>query len=629
VINTGTTLTAVFSNANGETAAVTHDGTGGATPVAITTTLPTGNLTPVGSRTYTLTVTNSADTPATATATVTVNVVPVVLSVSYGLKQLQFSWTDVSADHYKLWEDPDGPGALPLAQVGSNLTATSYNHDVSVHLKGNATYYVQACDVSDVCGDSNTVDVTGAIVAAIGYVKGGDTDGSDQFGHGVALSSDGSTLAVGARTEGDGQGAVYVFINSGGTWQQQTKIKPDVVVDANDFGARVALSGDGNTLAIGSYGDDTAANGIWPDTQTHDCLGAATSCALDSGAAYVYTRDGSGVWTREAYIKPSNTGAGDGFGWALGLSHDGNTLAVSSPFESSNANNLEGQTTPALQIDDCTAPAPSNCAVNSGATYVFNRAGTTWTQQAYIKSANNTAAGAGVFGFGVHIALNGADGNTLAVGAPHENGTFGRAYVYIRTGTTWASGIGITPNTGAGGAFGSAIAVSDDGGILAVGAQGESSIADSNGAAYIFTSSSGWSEQAFLTASNAGTGDWFGYSIAISGDGSLLVVGADQESGAATGINGNQADDTAPSAGAAYVFTNSGGTWPQKAYVKASNTQTDTWFGRNIALSDNGGVMAVGSRFEDSAAQGIGGNQVYDCGTSVNCAGDAGAVYLY
>jgi hypothetical protein len=62
-----------------------------------------------------------------------------------------------------------------------------------------------------------------------------------------------------------------------------------------------------------------------------------------------------------------------------------------------------------------------------------------------------------------------------------------------------------------------------------------------------------WSQQAYLKASNTGAGDWFGYSVAVSGD--TVVVGAWEEDSNATGVNGNQADNSAPDAGAAYLFT--------------------------------------------------------------------------
>jgi hypothetical protein len=99
------------------------------------------------------------------------------------------------------------------------------------------------------------------------------------------------------------------------------------------------------------------------------------------------------------------------------------------------------------------------------------------------------------------------------------------------------------------------------------------------------------------------------------------VVGAPLEASAATGVNGNEADNTAPSAGAVYVFTRTAGAWSQQAYLKASNAGANKVFGGQVALL--GDVIAVASRLEDSNATGINGDQ----GNSD--APDSGAVYLF
>src|SRR5262245_24489491 len=111
---------------------------------------------------------------------------------------------------------------------------------------------------------------------------------------------------------------------------------------------------------------------------------------------------------------------------------------------------------------------------------------------------------------------------------------------------------------------------------------------------------------AYVKASNTGAGDQFGSSVALSADGSTLAVGAWLEDSVAAGIGGNQADNSAPAAGAVYLFTRSGTTWSQQAYVKASNTGANDWFGSSVALSADGSTLAVGASREDSAATGIG-----------------------
>ena len=184
-------------------------------------------------------------------------------------------------------------------------------------------------------------------------------------------------------------------------------------------------------------------------------------------------------------------------------------------------------------------------------------------------------------------------------------------------------------NAEAGDFFGASVAISGD--TVVVGAYGEDSAASgvngnqadnsasSSGAAYIFVrSGSTWTQQAYLKASNTGANDFFGVSVAISGN--TIVVGAYGEDSAATGVNGNQADNGAIDSGAAYVFARSGSTWTQQAYLKASNTGSSDLF-VNPAIS--GDTAVVGALYEDSAARGVNGNQ------ADNSAKNSGAAYVF
>jgi hypothetical protein len=132
-----------------------------------------------------------------------------------------------------------------------------------------------------------------------------------------------------------------------------------------------------------------------------------------------------------------------------------------------------------------------------------------------------------------------------------------------------------------------------------------------------------WSEQAFVKASNTGAGDSFGTSLALSGDGNALAVGAPFEDGSGSGIGGTP-DESASNAGAAYFYARSGGAWSQQAYVKASNTGAADQFGTSVALSGDGNALAVGAQLEDGASSGIGTTR--DDGSVV---WNSGAAYLY
>jgi hypothetical protein len=191
-------------------------------------------------------------------------------------------------------------------------------------------------------------------------------------------------------------------------------------------------------------------------------------------------------------------------------------------------------------------------------------------------------------------------------------------------------------NTGANDTFGLSVELSADGNTLAVATYGEDTSAaginggqadksaEYAGAVYVFSRTAGlWAQQAYIKASNTEELDYFGTAISLSADGNTLAVGAKGEASNATGINGNQANNSARGAGAVYVFTRNAGSWVQDAYIKASNTGASDLFGCSVALSADGNTLAVGAVYEDSNATGINGNQ------ADNSAIGAGAVYIY
>ncbi|MCF6263069.1 MAG: FG-GAP repeat protein [Xanthomonadales bacterium] len=182
-------------------------------------------------------------------------------------------------------------------------------------------------------------------------------------------------------------------------------------------------------------------------------------------------------------------------------------------------------------------------------------------------------------------------------------------------------------NSGVDDSFGGVVAVSGD--TVVVGAFGEDSsstgvdstpdeLASFAGAAYVFTRSGvTWSQQAYLKASNADNGDWFGWSVAVSGD--TVVVGAVGEDSSSAGVD-SMPDESASSAGAAYVFSRSGVIWSQQAYLKASNADYGDMFGSSVAAS--GDTIVLGARLEDSSTTAVDS-------TPNNSADDAGAAYVF
>jgi len=167
--------------------------------------------------------------------------------------------------------------------------------------------------------------------------------------------------------------------------------------------------------------------------------------------------------------------------------------------------------------------------------------------------------------------------------------------------------------------FGEAVSLSADGNTLAVGVggTGENSInnpenpyGQSSGAIYVFVRNNGkWQQQAYLKASNPDTtytygGDKFAHELQLSADGNTLAVGARREQSAATGINGDQSDNSAYEAGAVYVFVRVGEHWQQQAYIKGHNTSENHGFGGNLSLNADGNILAVGATRQGSAETG-------------------------
>lgn len=536
-----------------------------------------------------------------------------VLSLNFGIKQLQFTWSAVSgATYYKLMENPDG--ASGFTPLGMDITGTASNVDIAVHRQdwANARYVVQACDAYSCSASSNEVGTLGEILSATGYFKASIAEVEEQFGSSVALSRDGNTLAVGARTEDRTEGnvvggTVYVFNRSSGSWIQRADVKASNAEGGDRFGHSVVLSRDGNTLAVGAYTEDS--NGT----------AEGDNSASDAGAVYVFSRSGSN-WIQQDYLKAPNTGGGDGFGFSVALSDDGSTLVAGVPWD-----------------DGSASGGPTDNSVDAaGAVYVFSRSGDNWGQPIYLKAFNAEADDR----FGYSVALS-DDGNTLAVGARGEssNGSggpgdnsaseAGAVYVFSRSGGNWGQSIYLkASNAEAKDRFGFSVALSDDGSTLVAGAikgDGPDNSANAAGAAYVFSRSGGsWTEQSYVNASNAETNDWFGHSVALSSDGNILAVGARNESSNGSGGPG---DNSASGAGAVYVFSRSGGNWIEQSYVKAFNAGAEDGFGRSVALSSDGNTLAVGADEEDSNATGI--STGIDAAGTNNDANGAGAVYLY
>ena len=230
----------------------------------------------------------------------------------------------------------------------------------------------------------SVTEAPGAVANQASLSAGQD---GDAFGGAVVVSADGSTLAVGSLRSKSDQGSVTVFGRSGGKWVQQ-----EVLADANGaakdwFGYSMAISKDGNTLAIGAVYADVSGK-------------------ADQGNVLVYARSGS-AWTLQETLIGKAGAAGDVFGVSVALSADGNTVAVGA------------------------AGADVGNVSDQGSASVFVRSGAQWSlQQVLTVVGGETKAN-----YGSSLSLS-SDGDTLAVGGP--NAGKGSVVVFSRANGTWS-----------------------------------------------------------------------------------------------------------------------------------------------------------------------------------------------
>jgi len=435
----------------------------------------------------------------------------------------------------------------------------------------------------------------------------------------TALADAGADPSLSNRLDASGWDDIRAQIQTEGGSEnlppvQQAYLKASNTDEGDRFAWDGAVAVDGDTVVIGAHYEGSDSTGINGDEANND--------ADRSGAVYVFVRSG-GSWSQQAYLKASNTNALDQFGRSVAI--DGDTIVVGAKSESSNATGVNGD-------------QDNNIASASGAAYVFVRSNGSWSQQAYLKASNTGF----VDQFGISVAI---DGDTVAIGAPSEDSNAtgingdqtnnlasdsGAVYVFVRNGGSWSQQAYIkASNTDAADKFGSVVALSgdtlsvsagfEDSNTTSVNGNDNNNDAEDAGAVYVFfRSEENWSQQAYLKASNAEAGDIFGHSIAIDED--TIIVGAHLEDSNAMGVSGDESNNDAEFAGAAYVFTRSGGDWSQQAYLKASNNEVDDRFGTAVAV--HGDTLVISS-FEGSNATGVNGNQ------AINFASRSGAAYMF
>ncbi|EQC45899.1 FG-GAP repeat protein, partial [Bacteriovorax sp. BSW11_IV] len=344
-------------------------------------------------------------------------------------------------------------------------------------------------------------------------------------------------------------------------------------------------------------------------------------------------------WYQEAFIKSSNSGIDDSFGFSADIS--GDTIVVGAPKEDSN------QTT----ITNGVGSSADNSSADSGAVYVYKRTGDTWVQEAYIKA---TAPDAGDE-FGTSIAIN---GDTLIVGATLDdsstnviiNGPIGSTdnvannrgsvYIFTRTGTTWAQEAYLqSVNADDNDSFGFDIDIHQD--TIVVGVPGEDSSTSGitngpsasinnsftgSGAVYVYKRTGvNWIQEAYIKPINNSSNDLFGTSVAIYEN--TIVVGSPQEDTSLSGVSNSSSPSTNNSfsnSGAAYVYQRDGSTWSLAAFFKASNPGSSDNFGSSVDIYDQ--RIIVGAPYEDNNLSGV---HVGTTFLESNGMSNSGSAYLF
>ena len=371
------------------------------------------------------------------------------------------------------------------------------------------------------------------------------------FGSWAAMSGDGDYVAIGAYGQGS-YGNAYIFNYSGSSWSQQAKLQQSDTGTGDAFGKRLDISKDALYVIVGNSEDETETSGF-------------NYTNLDYGAAYIFLRTGTS-WAQQAKLTPSDRAQQDKFGSSVSISDDG-TYALAGAYKK-----YVGSDT------------------YVGAAYIFLRTGTSWAQQAKITASDAQAADQ--FGWSSAISGDGLYAIVGAIGEDTGGSNSGAAYIYLRTGTSWAQQAKIQAG-GSGANFGYSVDISGDGQYAVIGATQAESTA---GAAYVYLrTGTSWALQSTLTASDGVSSDQLGLAVAISHDGNFVTVTTRLEDGG-TG-------DPLSNAGAAYVFERDDTTWTEVKKITASDAQANDQFGAyGVSMNEDGSKMVTGAWQEDGGS---------------------------
>lgn len=399
----------------------------------------------------------------------------------------------------------------------------------------------------------------------------------DRFGYAVSIKGDravsgafdededvagGNTLA--------GAGSAYLFeLDGNGNWTQVQKITAGDRGADDNFGNAVAIYGD--YAIIGAYKGD------------EDAAGANT--LINAGSAYVFERDGNGVWSQVQKLTPADRALNDGFGWAVAL-YD-NIAFIGATREDEDASG-------------------SNTLSDAGSVYVFERDGNgVWQEMQKIVPADR--AGADSFGYSISIS-----GDLALVGSPGSDGddgggnfmsSAGAAYVFERdiSGVWLQMAKLVAADRTPFDFFGNAVSISGHDALIGAyldreDVQGQNPILEC-GSAYFFEelSNGTWIQELKVCASDRGFDDYFGFTVAI--DDEMALIGTQGEDEDANGIN------SLIDAGSVYLFEETDGGWRESEKMVPDDRAVGDFFGTSVSLSLP--YAFIGSANEDEDANGL------------------------
>lgn len=359
-----------------------------------------------------------------------------------------------------------------------------------------------------------------------------EEDRISSFGDSVAASANGSTAMIGA----PGANSVYVYANKSGELVQQAKLVPEDGDNGDLFGNSVAISNDGTIALIGSYLDKGSTD-------------------YQAGSVYVFVKSNSG-WNQQTKIMPDDNNRVQFFGSSIAMTGDGTAAVIGA--------------TLTINSDD----------EELGATYVFSNTNQGWMQETKLTANNpDTGSNSNEFGFSVDIS---EDGETVVTGAPHGPSGVnlaGRAYTFVKEQGEWRQQDEYyASDTNRAYQFGNSVSVTDNGNTAVIGAFHNDDPRELAGSAYVFSNTSGeWTQQHKFSRGTSISNSEFGGSVDISGDSSISIVGARNDS----------------PGGAAYVFTQTNNSWSRQSKFPRDESSNFRRFGRSLALSNDGSTAFI------------------------------------